>query len=131
MGLEYDPWKHAHELGLTVVERVLPACMHGEYRHADRLVILREGLSQRAARSTLAHEIQHAIAGDRPGMPPAMHRKAELLACRRTAWVLIDPYEYAQAEREHDGHQASMAHALNVTLKVLRDWQNMIRTVAA
>lgn len=131
MGREYDPWSHAHELGLSVIEGPLPPRTHGLYVHAERQVILRPGLSERAARCTLAHEIQHAIAGDEPTWSMHLHRKAEVLASRRAAWMLIDPYEYAQAEREHDGHPAPMAHALNVTVKVLRDWQATIRMVAA
>lgn len=130
MGRAYDPWSHAHELWLSVVERPLPARTHGQYVHAERLVILRPGMSARAARCALAHEIQHALAGDEPAWSLHLHRKAEVLASRRAAWMLIDLYEYAQAEREHDGHQASMAHALNVTVKVLRDWQATIRMVA-
>lgn len=131
MGRAYDPWSHAHELGLSVVDGELPARTHGQYVHDRRLVILRAGLSQRAARCALAHEIQHALAGDEPTMSLHLHRKAEVLASRRAAWMLIDPYEYAQAEREHDGHLASMAHALNVTVRVLRDWQATVRMVAA
>lgn len=131
MGRAYDPWNHAHELGLCVVERELPPRMHGQYVHTERLVILRPGLSARAARCTLAHEIQHALAGDEPTWSLHLHRKAEVLASRRAAWMLIDPYEYAEAERLHDGHTPSMAHALNVTAKVLRDWQATIRMVAA
>lgn len=131
MGREYDPWAHAHELGLTVIEAELPDRVNGEYRHAQRLVVLRPGLSQRAARCALAHEIQHALAGDEPTMSLVLHRKAEVRAARRAAWVLIDPYEYAEAERDHDGHVPSMAHALNVTVRVLRDWQATLRMVAA
>ena len=131
MGRSYDPWSHAYELRLDIIEGDLPPCVNGEYRHRDRTVILRRGLSQRAARCTLAHEIQHALAGDEPTCSTTMQRKAELLASRRAAWMLIDPYEYAQAEHERDGHQASMAHDLNVTVKVLRDWQAVLRMVAA
>lgn len=131
MGRQYDPWAHAHELGLTVIEAELPDRVNGEYRHAQRLVVLRAGLSQRAARCALAHEVQHALAGDEPTMSLALHRKAEVRAARRAAWMLVDPYEYAEAERDHDGHVPSMAHALNVTVRVLRDWQAMLRMVAA
>jgi len=131
MGRSYDPWVHAHELGLTVVEGSLPPRIHGHYVHRERLVVLREGLSHRAARCTLAHEIQHHLAGDEPSWSLHVQRKAELLASRRAAWMLIDPYEYAEAERLHEGHQASMAHALNVTVRVLRDWQATLRMVAA
>lgn len=131
MGREYDPWNHAHELRLEVSEAELPATVHGEYRHSEHQIILRKGLSARAARCALAHEIQHALAGDEPTMSTHLHRKAEVLASRRTAWILVDPYEYAEAEQLHEGHVPSIAHALNVTPKVLRDWMATIRMVAA
>lgn len=131
MGRAYDPWSHAHDLGLCVVEEPLPATVIGLYRHHKREVVLRQGLTSRAARCALAHEIQHALAGDEPTCSPVVHRKAELLASRRAAWMLIDPFEYAEAETEHEGHAASMAHTLNVTVKVLRDWQATLRMIAA
>lgn len=131
MGRAYDPWSHAYELRLNIVEADLPPAVNGEYRHRDRTIILRRGLTARAARCTLAHEIQHALAGDEPTCSTVLQRKAERLASRRAAWMLIDPYEYAQAELEYDGHAPSIAHALNVTVKVLRDWQATLRMVAA
>ena len=131
MGRNYDPWSHAFELRLDIIEEVMPRGVHGEYRHDQRLVILRRGLSRRSARCTLAHEIQHHLAGDTVTCSISLHRKAEMLASRRAAWVLVDPFEYVEAERMHEGHPASMAHSLDVTVKVLRDWQALVYAVAA
>lgn len=131
MGRNYDPWIHAFELRLDIIEEDLSGKQRGEYRHSERLIILRKGLSERAARCTLAHEIQHALAGDVPTCSKSLQRKAELRACRRAAWALIDPFEYQEAEQLHDGHHPSIAHSLNVTTKVLNDWQCAINMVAA
>jgi Zn-dependent peptidase ImmA (M78 family) len=122
MSTTYDPWAHALTLGLTVIEERLPGTRRGEYWYDQRLVILTTDLSQRAARSTLTHEIQHHLAGDRPTVFGPLHRKAEVLANRRTALALIDPEEYRIAEQLRSGHHPSIAYELNVTQKVLADW---------
>lgn len=129
MGLEYDPWHHAEALGLTVQEVRLQARRRGEYDHGKRLILLKPGMSHREARCTLAHEIQHAVAGDLPTPFGPAHRRQELLANKRAAELLIDAKEYAAAERLRDGHGPSIAHDLDVTYKVLRDWQALLQAV--
>lgn len=131
MGKSYDPWAHALELQLHIREADLPGTRRGEYWHSERLILLRRGLSQRAARCTLAHEIQHALAGDEPTSSIWLHRKAELRASRRAAWALIDPFEYAEAEQIYECCLTSMAHALDVTSKVLADWRSAVKLLAA
>lgn len=131
MSLTYDPWAHAQNLGLTIIEAPLEGTMRGVYWHDQRLITLRPGLTRRAARSTLTHEIAHAIAGDRPTPFGPIHRKAEIIANRRTATLLIDAHEYAAAEELHNGHLPAIAHELNVTPKVLHDWIDLLRKVAA
>ena len=131
MGLAYCPWEHADRLGLTVIERHLPAHRRGEYWHDEQLIVLTTGLSHRAARSTLAHEVAHAIAGDRYTPFGPVHAKAEALACRRAALALINPVEYAAAEELRAGHLPAIAHELNVSHKVLRDWIALPRHLQA
>lgn len=131
MGRSYDPWAHALELQLHIKEADLPGTRRGEYWHSERLILLRRGLSQRAARCTLAHEIQHALAGDEPIDSIWLHRKAETRASRRAAWALIDPFEYAEADLLYEGQHALIAHELNVTSKVLTDWRQALRLLAA
>ena len=123
MGLEYDPWHHAEELGLTIQEVRLPARRRGEYVHADRLILLAPRMGHREARCTLAHEIQHAIAGDLPTPFGPAHMRQERLATKRAAALLIDVDEYVAAERLRDGHGPSIAHDLDVTFKTLGDWR--------
>lgn len=131
MGLAYCPWEHADRLGLTVIERRLPPQRRGEYWHDERLIVLQAGMSHRAARSTLAHEVAHAIAGDRPTPFGPMHAKAEALASRRAALALVDAREYAIAEQLRGHHLPAIAHELNVTDKVLRDWIALPRHLLA
>lgn len=127
MSTAYDPWAHAQDLGLTIIETHMEGTMRGAYWHDQRLITLRPGLTQRATRCTLTHEIAHAIAGDRPTRFGPLHRKAELIADRRAANLLVDANEYAAAEQLRGAHHAAIAHELNVTPKVLRDWINLQR----
>lgn len=131
MGIHYDPWAHAQDLGLTVIEKRLDGTRRGEYWHDQQLVILRKGMSQRAARSTLAHEVAHAVAGDRPTVFGPMHRRAEIRASRTAATWLVNADEYAVAEQLHAGHLPAIAYELNVTTKVLTDWVALRRAQVA
>ena len=123
MGLDYDPWQHAAALRLEVVERRLAGRRRGEYHHDERLIALAPGMSHREARSTLAHEIQHALAGDLPTPFGPLHRRQEVRARRGAAHLLIDVDEYAAAEQLRDGHLRSIAADLNVTWRIVVDWR--------
>lgn len=102
----------------------------GAYEHATRTVTMVRGMSHREARSTLAHEVQHALAGDVPSPFGLIRQRQELLARRRTAQVLIDPDEYAQAELLRGPYSAAIAHELDVTMRVVDDWQQMLRAMS-
>jgi Zn-dependent peptidase ImmA (M78 family) len=123
MGLDYDPWRHAEGLRLMVEEHRLAGRRRGEYRHSERLIVLAPGMSHREARSTLAHEIQHAVAGDLPTPFGPVHRRQEIRARRGAAHLLIDADEYAEAEKLRDGHVRSIAADLEVTWRIVADWQ--------
>lgn len=131
MGKAYDPWAEAHRMGLTVVERRLRPGHRGEYWHRDRLIALTSGMTHREARSVLAHEIQHALAGDMFSPFGPVNARQELLARRATARTLIDPDEYAAAEAIRGPHLASIAHDLDVTIHVVRDWVALRRALVA
>jgi len=122
VGLEYDPWDHASLLEVEVIERRLPPGWRGAYNHIDRLILLAPGMSNREARSTLAHEVQHAASGDVPSPFGLIAHRQELLADKRAMELLIDPVEYAIAEGLQDGRLPDIAHELNVTMKVLNVW---------
>ena len=122
MSREYDPWADASNLGLTVVERRLRHGHRGEYWHHDRMIALAPRMSHREARCVLTHELAHSIAGDIPSPFGLITAKQELRARRATARALIDVDEYAAAEQLRGPHIASIAHDLDVTVHVLRDW---------
>lgn len=124
MGLDYDPWQHAEGLRLTVEERKLPSRHRGEYHHGERLILIAPHLSHREARSTLAHEIQHALVGDLPTPFGPVHRRQEIRARKGAALLLIDAGEYATAEQLRDGHVRSIAYDLEVTARIVTDWRN-------
>lgn len=131
MGRVYDPWKHADELGVDVVEGRLQRDWRGAYDHTARRITLAAGMSHREARSTLAHEVQHALAGDVPSPWGLITERQELLANRRAALALIDPDEYAVAERLRGGYIAGIAHELDVTNAVVRTWLALHRIAVA
>lgn len=128
MSIAYDPDAVARAMGLSVLEANLPRGHRGEYWHGERLILLAPGMTYRERRSTLAHELQHAIAGDMPSPFGPVQRKAELLARRRTAHALIDVVEFAESERLRDGHLPSIARDLDVTTQVVADWLALRRT---
>lgn len=132
MSRAYDPWQAARDMGLTVVERRLRHGHRGEYWHPGRVIALHPRMSHREARSVLAHELQHAIAGDIPSPFGLITERQELLARRATARTLVDAGEYAAAEALRGPHLASIANDLDVTIHVIRDWVDMhAATVAA
>lgn len=79
--------------------------------------------------STLAHELAHARHHDRGCDPNGS--KAERRARRETALRLINPAEYALAERMYDGNPYQMAAELNVTVQVIEDYKNWLHDSVA
>lgn len=130
-GRAFDPWIEADRRGITVVEARLPRGWHGGYDHARRRILLAPGMSHREARSALAHELQHAAAGDIPSPFGLITIRQELRARRATALVLVDPDEYAIASTVRGGHVAGIAHELDVTTQVVRDWMALHVQVAS
>jgi hypothetical protein len=126
MGLDFDPWFAAEAAGVRVGERRMRPGRRGEYDHAKRLIWLAPGLPYRVARATLTHELMHAHAGDVPSPFGLIVERQERLARRRTASLLIDAAEYAEAEALREGWVAGIAIDLDVTSRVVLDWQAML-----
>lgn len=127
----YDPWAHAQALGLVIIEQRLQHGRRGEYRHAERTIAMLPGLTEREARSVLAHEVQHALRGDVPSPSNLISARQELHARRAAARMLIDPVEYAAAEQLRGPHLASIAYELNVSIHVVDDWIAMHAAMVA
>lgn len=70
----------------------------------------------------MAHEVQHALAGDVPSPFGLITAKQELRARRGAARLLIDPDEFAIAETLRGTHLGGLAQELDVTVQVIGDW---------
>lgn len=112
-------------LGVRVEERRLPSGLCGFYYEPARLIVLDESMPDFQRRCTLCHELVHARYHDNGcGTPYGV--KAERRARRQTALRLIDPVEYASAEALCEGDAYRIACELDVTLQVVRDYQDML-----
>jgi hypothetical protein len=122
-GKRYEPHAHAEALGLEVAYARLREGRKGEYRHRDKLIVVRRGLSGRQERCTLTHEIMHALAGHRRSPFGIVNARQEAHADRMASMHLICPDEYALAEELHGSHAGALADELDVTLHMLRVWR--------
>ena len=115
----------ALQLGVRVEERRLPSGLCGFYYEPARLIVLDESMPDFQRRCTLCHELVHARYHD-TGCGTPYGVKAERRARRQTALRLIDPVEYASAEALCEGDAYRIACELDVTLQVVRDYQDML-----
>lgn len=107
-------WWGTHDRGLA----------HWSARH--QAVWLNPSLTDREARSLLAHELGHAHYGD-VGPQPA---HVEQRAWRWAADTLVSRAEYALAERIHGQDTAAIADALDVTVEIIDAYQTTLRRTA-
>lgn len=77
----YDPFEHAAEMEIEIVERPLRTA-NGLWVPEHRVVFLQRGLHRIHKRSTLAHELVHAEYGD-VGRSEKQERRADRVASRR------------------------------------------------
>lgn len=124
MGLGFEMWDLADDLGLTVVEH------HGEhtsgYYPGERFVRLTPGMPRRVSRSVLAHEIGHHVLGHQPTDIRVVRVRQEQSAQEWAARRLIAPRLYIEAERLREGHVPSIAFDLNVSDELVLVYQGMI-----
>ncbi len=116
-------------LGVRVEERRLPNGLCGFYYEPARLIVLDETMPDFQRRCTLCHELVHARYHD-AGCGTPYGAKAERRARRQTALRLIDPVEYASAEMLCDGDAYRIACELDITLQVVKDYQDMLHDTA-
>jgi hypothetical protein len=122
VGLAYDPWSHAGFLRIPVSYRTLPLHWRGAFELGENAIYLAEGMSHREERSTLAHEVQHALAGHSRSSDEATALEQERLADFRAAQCLINPIEYEEVALLHNSHIPGIAFELRVTRKVVEVW---------
>ena len=121
-----DLYRMAEQQHITIIDLPLPGMTSGLYDEKTRTIILSTGLNSRQKRCTLAHELNHATHHDTGRDPKTEHR-----ACKQTALQLIDPLDYVTAENMYEGNLFAMAVQLDVTLQVLKDYQDIISTTGS
>ena len=116
----YDPYTHAHTLGVDIIWGAPGHGMLGRYDHANRTITLREGMRTRQERSVLAHELVHAVRGDEHDAWDASYsarreRSCDLLAAEN----LIDPGDLRRAAAFYPDNLPALAYELDVTEELL------------
>lgn len=117
----------AHAHGICIYWRRLHPGRRGLWDARTRSIWIDPGLSDRGARSLLAHELGHAALGHAGPQPPARERDAWEWAARR----LIHPSDYALAEYEHGPHLGAIAEDLDLSMKVVTAYQRTLERIAA
>ena len=119
----------ASTMGVMVEDRMLAGGMCGFYYAPLRLIVLDSRLTDHQRRCTLCHELIHAQYSD-TGCGTLAGTKAERRTRRETALRLVDPVEYATAERVFEGDVWRIACELGVTVQVVRDYQDTLSQCA-
>lgn len=109
----YDPYEHAEELGITVLHRKIRTA-NGLWLPDHNTIVIRSGMRVLHDRSTLAHEIAHAVLGHFDGRP-----KHEIQADRLASENLIDLDECREAMKTAPDEER-LALELGVSTRLLR-----------
>ena len=110
---------------LHVASARLPGKLDGLYCLATNTVLIDRRITYTRKRCTLVHELVHWRHGD-DTTSGCMGGKMERRCRRETAILLIDPAEYALAERMYDGDPYQMAAELNVTVQIIEDYRALL-----
>ncbi|GAA5154655.1 hypothetical protein GCM10023340_38570 [Nocardioides marinquilinus] len=109
---------HSADLQLDVVWLDLGPRRRGECRWRDGQVVISPRLTLVEAACTLAHEVGHAAFGDDYSTPAVERRAWEYAAS-----LLVEPWEYAQAERVVGPDPRALALELGVTVQLVEAWR--------
>ena len=116
----YDPYTHAHALGVDIIWGTPGQGILGRYDHASRTIILREGMLTRQERSVLAHELVHGTRGDEHDAWDALYSARRERACDlKAAENLIDPVILRRAAAFYPDNLSALAYELDVTDELL------------
>ncbi len=109
---------HCADLGITIEWADLGPTLRGLCAVRSDVILLNRRLTLAQAAATLAHEIGHWTFGDLESTPARERR-----AWQYGAALLIDPSEYARAERLVGPRPAALALELGVTPRLIESWQ--------
>ena len=107
-----------------------PANSTGIYCLATNTVLIDRRITYTRKRCALVHELVHWRHGDDTSNG-CNGGKLEQRCRRETAILLIDPAEYALAERMYDSNPYQIAAELNVTVQVIEDYKNWLHDSVA
>ncbi|WP_243061201.1 ImmA/IrrE family metallo-endopeptidase [Nocardioides sp. SR21] len=111
--------QHAADLRIDVAWTFdLPGDIHAFYEHDDRLIVLNHRCTQAQVIGALAHEVGHAVFGDRCSTE-AIERRADEYG----ASLVIGRDEYADAESLVGPHAGALARQLDVTRDLVLAWR--------
>jgi hypothetical protein len=113
---------HAADLHIDVTWLDLGEERRGYYLHDAGFIVLNRRLTRPQATAALAHEIGHAIHGDRCSTPQAERRATALGAA-----LIITPRDYRRAERLVGSHAGALADELGVTSGLIEAWRQWYR----
>lgn len=111
--------QHAGDLRIDVAWTFdLPGSIHAYYEDDGQLIVLNQRCTQAQVVSALAHEVGHAVFGDRCSTE-AIERRADEYG----ASLVITRDEYAAAERLVGPHAGALARQLDVTRDLVLAWR--------
>lgn len=126
MQISYDQMLSlAGTFGFEVVEEPISGDCTGLYLSPYRMIVVDHSLPEYAKRCVLCHELIHAEHDD-SGCGSKAGEIAEARARRETALHLIDPIEYASAEKIYEGDSFKIANELDVTTQVVEDYKSWL-----
>lgn len=115
-------YQHCADLGIDVAWRDLGQ-RRGEYRDAERLIVLNPALTEAQVVASLAHELGHCRFRDTCSTP-----RNERRAWQYAAALLLTPHEYRRAELLVGPHAGAMAVELGVTVRLIEAWRDWWQT---
>lgn len=111
-------YAHCADLGLEVEWADLGERRRGHYLDDSRTIVLNRRMTRHQATAALAHEVGHAVFGDRCSTPAAERRASEYGAC-----LIINVKAYQAAERLVGHHAGALADELGVTPHLIEAWR--------
>lgn len=116
-----DLHPYADKIGIPLVKHDTGPT--GFYHHPTRTISIRRGLSIRAYRSTLAHELAQVTHRDQPTGHGYYAQRQEARADKLAARALIDAAAFEDSYGWHAGCMQSIADELEVTQHIHDVWR--------
>lgn len=120
MAPNYDPYAHAHKLGVNIIWGDPGEGILGRYDHDSGTIILRTGMRTRQERSVLAHELVHAARGDEHDAWDRTYSTRRERDCDlQAAENLINPADLRRTAVFYPDNLPALAYELDITEDLL------------